>query len=77
MAVAFRLPDVPVMVIVDAPVVAVLLAASVSTQLPLPVIGVVQPETVTPPIELGTAIVTEPVNPPVSVIVMVSVALAP
>lgn len=74
---AVRLPEVPVTATVAAPTVAVLLAVSVSTQLPLPVMGVLQPETVTPLIEVGKVMVTVPVNPPWSVTVMVSVALPP
>ena len=64
------------MVTVEALAGAVLLAVSVSTQLPLPVMGVVQPETLTPlGMPVAVPIVTVPVNPPVSVTVIVSVAL--
>jgi hypothetical protein len=75
---AVSVPEVPVIVTVAAPTVAVALAVNVNTQLPLPVMGVAQPEMVTP---LGRPVtepmVTVPVNPPVSVTVMVSLALAP
>lgn len=46
-------------------------------QLPSPVIGVLQPETVSPVTVPDSVIVTGPVNVPVSVTVMVSVALLP
>ena len=73
--VAVVLPEVPVIVTVAGPVVAVLLAVSVST-LAL-VDGAGLNDAVTP---LGKPVAvkpTLPVNPPVSVTVMVSVALLP
>jgi len=73
--VAVVLPEVPLMVTVAAPVVAVLLAVSVSTL--LPVVGLVPKAAVTPLGRPYAASVTLPVNPPVSVTVMVSVALLP
>src|SRR5215472_13120780 len=68
-------PEVPLMVTVNAPVVAVLLAVNVTTL--LPVVGLVPNDAVTPLGKPEAARVTLPVNPPVSVTVMVSVALAP
>jgi hypothetical protein len=68
-------PDVPVTVTVNAPVVAVLLAVNVSTL--LVVVGLVPNEAVTPLGKPDAARVTLPVNPPVSVTVIVSVALLP
>src|SRR5215472_7456034 len=68
-------PEVPLMVTVNAPVVAVLLAVNVTTL--LPVVGFVPNAAVTPLGKPEAARVTLPVNPPVSVTVMVSVALAP
>src|SRR5215469_17193354 len=68
-------PEVPVMVTVDVPVVAVLLAVNVTTL--LPVVGLVPNDAVTPLGKPEAARVTLPVKPPVSVTVMVSVALAP
>jgi len=68
-------PEVPVMVTVAAPVVAVLLAVSVSTLALVEDAGL--NEAVTP---LGNPVAvndTLPVNPPVSVTAMVSVALLP
>lgn len=73
--VAVTVPDVPVMVTVDVPAVAVLLAANVSTL--LPVVGLVAKVTVTPLGRPDAARVTLPVNPPTSVTVMVSVPLPP
>jgi hypothetical protein len=73
--VAVRVPDVPVMMTVAAPVVAVLLAVSVSTL--LPVVGFVPNAAVTPLGRPDAARVTLPVNPPTSVTVIVSVALLP
>lgn len=73
--VAVVLPEVPLMVTVAAPVVAVLLAVSVSTL--LPVVGLVPKAAVTPLGRPDAASVTLPLNPPVSVTVMVSVALLP
>jgi len=68
---AAKAPEVPATVTVADPE-AVLGAVSVRTQLPSPVMGVVQPEAVTPLGRPETASVTLPVNPPVSVTVMVS-----
>ena len=68
-------PEVPLMVTVNAPVVAVLLAVSVSTL--LPVVGLVPQTPVTPPGRLDAARVTLPVKLPTSVTVMVSVAVLP
>lgn len=73
--VAVVLPEVPLMVTVDAPVVAVALAVKVSTL--VPVVGLVPNAAVTPPGRPDAARVTLPVNPPVSVTVMVSVAVLP
>jgi hypothetical protein len=73
---AVRTPEVPVTVTVAVPD-AELGAVSVRTQLPLPVMGVVQPETVTPLGSPETASVTLPVNPPVSVTVMLSAPVPP
>jgi len=73
--VAVRVPDVPVIVTVDDPVVAELLAASVSTL--LPVVGLVPNEAVTPLGRPEAASVTLPVKPPTSVTVIVEVPLLP
>jgi len=73
--VAVRVPDVPVIVTVDDPVVAELLAASVSTL--LPVVGLVPNEAVTPLGRPEAASVTLPVKPPTSVVVIVEVPLLP
>ena len=72
---AFRLPEVPLMVMVAGPVRAVLLAVSVST-LDLAA-GLVAKAAVTPVGRPVAASVTLPVNPPASVTEMVSVELAP
>src|ERR1700728_1317452 len=69
--VAVKLPEVPVIVTVADPVVAVLLAVSVSTL--VPVVGVVANAAVRP----DAARVTLPVNPPTSVTVIVLVPLLP
>lgn len=75
---ALKVPEVPVMVTVEELAGAVLLAVNVSTQLPFPAIGVVQPETLTPlGMPVTVLIVTVPVKPPVSVTVIVSVPLEP
>lgn len=74
-AVAVVDPDVPVIVTVDDPVVALLLAVRVSTL--DPVVGLVPNEAVTPLGNSEVANVTLPVNPPTSVTVIVSVALVP
>ena len=58
---AVRLPEVPVMVTVAAPVVAVLLAVSVSVL--LPVVGLVPNTAVTPLGKPEAASITLPVNP--------------
>jgi len=73
--VAVRLPEVPVMVTVEDPVVAVALAVSVSTL--VPVVGFVPNAAVTPLGRPDAASVTLPVNPPTSVTVMVLVPLLP
>jgi hypothetical protein len=73
--VAVSVPDVPVIVTVEVPVAAELLAASVRTL--LPVVGLVPNEAVTPLGKPDAASVTLPVNPPTSVTVMVSVPLLP
>jgi len=73
--VAVVLPDVPVMVTVDEPVVAVLLAVSVNPL--LPVVGFVANAAVTPLGSPDAPRVTLPVNPLTSVTVIVSVALLP
>jgi len=73
--VALTLPDVPVMVILDEPVVAALLAVSLNTL--LPVVGFVPNVAVTPLGRPEAARVTLPVNPPTSVTLIVSVALLP
>ena len=73
--VAVRLPEVPVIVIVDEPVLAVLLAVSVSTLELVEEAGL--NAAVTPlgrPLALNA---TLPVNPPASVTEIVSVALLP
>ena len=73
--VADRVPDVPVIVTVDDPVAAVLLAVSVSTL--LLVVGFVANEAVTPLGKPDAASVTLPVNPPTSVTLIVSDPLLP
>ena len=73
--VAVRLPEVPVIVTVADPVVAVLLAVSVSTL--VPVVGFVPKAAVTPVGRPDAARVTLPVNPPTSVTVIVLVPLPP
>ena len=73
--VAVRLPEVPVMVTVDVPVVAVALAVRVSTL--VPVVGFVPNVAVTPLGRPEAASVTLPVNPFTSCTVMVLVPLLP
>lgn len=73
--VAVKLPEVPVIVTVAGPVVAVLLAVSVSTL--VPVVGFVPNAAVTPLGRPDAAKVTLPVNPPTSVTVIVLVPLLP
>jgi hypothetical protein len=68
-------PDVPVIVAMDVPAAAVLLALKVSTL--EPVVGLVPGVAVTPAGKPATASITLPVNPPASVTVMVSIAVAP
>ena len=68
-------PDVPVIVSVEVPAAAALLAVRVNT-LEL-VAGLVPNEAVTPVGSPDTASVTLPVNPPESATVMVSVVLLP
>ena len=72
---AVRLPEVPVIVTVDVPTVAELLAVSVSTLDPL--VGFVPKDAVTPLGRPDAARVTLPLNPFAPVTVMVSVALLP
>lgn len=66
-------PEVPVMVTVDDPTVAVALAVNVITL--VPVVGLVPKVAVMPAGRPVAARVTLPVNPPTSVTVMVSVAV--
>jgi len=73
--VALNVPEVPVIVIFDVPAVAVLLAVSVNTLLLLA--GFVPNEAVTPLGNPEAARVTLPLNGLTSVIVIVSVPLAP
>lgn len=73
--VAVKLPEVPVIVTVADPVVAVLLAVNVSTL--VPVVGFVPNVAVTPLGRPDAASVTLPVNPPRSVTVTVLVPLPP
>lgn len=75
MVAAVTVPEVPVMVTVDVPVAAVLVAVNVSML--LPVVGFVPNAAVTPLGNPEAARVTLPVNPPTSVTVMVSVAVLP
>ena len=75
LVVALRLPDVPVIVTVAGPAVAVLLAVSVSTL--LFVAGLVPKVAVTPLGRPLAARVTLPVNPPAPVTEMVLVPLLP
>src|SRR5215467_7982037 len=70
-----RLPDVPVIVMVLVPVVAVLLAVNVRTL--VDVVGLVPNEAVTPLGRAELESVTDPVNPPESVTVIVLVPLVP
>ena len=72
---AVKLPEVPVMVTVADPVVAVLLAVSVSTL--VPVVGFVPNVAVTPLGRPDAANVTLPLNPFTSLTVMVLVPLPP
>jgi hypothetical protein len=75
LVVAVVLPEVPVMVTVNPPIVAELLAVSVSTLELVEEVGL--NEAVTPLGRFDAANDTLPVNPPMSVTVMVSVPLAP
>lgn len=68
-------PDVPVIVSVDVPGTAVLLAVKVSTL--EPVVGLVPNEAVTPVGNPDAANVTLPVNPPVPLTVIASVVPPP
>ncbi len=70
-----RPPEVPLIVTVDVPTVAELLAVSVSTL--DPVVGFVPKDAVTPLGRPNSARVTLPLNPPTRATVMVSVALLP
>ena len=72
---AVRLPEVPVIVTVAAPVVAVALAVNVSTL--VPVVGFVPNAAVTPLGRPDAARVTLPLNPPTSVTEIVLVPLPP
>jgi hypothetical protein len=72
---AVSVPEVPVMVTVARPKVAVLLVASVSTLVPL--VGLVPNAAVTPVGNPDAARVTLPVNPPTSPTVMLSLPLLP
>jgi hypothetical protein len=72
---AVRVPEVPVIVTVAVPIVAVALAVNVSTL--AAVVGFVPYATVTPLGKPDATSVTLPVNPPASVTVMVSVAVLP
>ena len=72
---AVSVPEVPVMVTVEFPVVAVPLAVSVSML--LPVAGLVPKVAVTPLGRADAARVTLPANGLISVTVMVSVTLLP
>src|ERR1700722_11285340 len=73
--IAARVPDVPVMVTVDVPVAAELLAVRLCTL--LPVVGFVPNEAVTPLGRPDGASVTLPVKPPTSVTLIVLVPLLP
>jgi hypothetical protein len=73
--VAVRLPETPVIVIVDVPVVDAQLDVSVSTL--LPVVGLVPNAAVIPLGRPDAARVTLPVKPPTSVTAIVSVRLLP
>ena len=73
--VAVRVPELPVMVTVEFPTVAELLAVRVNTL--LPVVGLVPKAAVTPLGNPVTASATLPVKPPTSATVIVSVALLP
>lgn len=73
--VAVRLPEVPVMVTVELPVVAVELAVRV--RMLLPVVGFVPKAAVTPLGRPEAARVTLPLNPPTSVTETVLVPLLP
>ncbi len=72
---AFKLPEVPLMVTVAVPVVAVPLAVSVSTL--VEVVGLVPKFAVTPLGKPDAVRVTLPVNPPAGITVMVLVPLLP
>jgi hypothetical protein len=73
--VAVRVPDVPVIVTIEVPAATVAGAVSVSTL--VDVVGLGANTAVHPAGRPDAARVTAPVNPPVSVTVMVSVPLAP
>ena len=72
---AVSVPEVPVMVTLEVPAAAVLLAANVTML--VAVAGFVPNVAVTPVGKPDAARVTAPVNPPTSVTIMVSVALLP
>jgi hypothetical protein len=75
LVVAVTDPEVPVMVTVEVPAVAVALAVNVTTL--EAVVGLGANVAVTPLGRADAASVTLPVNPPTSVTVMVSVAVLP
>lgn len=75
LAVAVKVPDVPVMTTCDVPALAVLLAVRVSTL--EPVVGLVLNTAPTPLGSPDAANVTLPANPPVSITVTVSVMADP
>jgi len=70
-----RLPETPVIVIVDVPVVAVELAVKVRTL--VEVVGLVPNDAVTPEGRVEFESVTLPVNPPLGVTVIVELPLLP
>ncbi len=72
---AVRVPEVPLIVTVDVPAVAELLAVSVSTL--DAAVGFVPNDAVTPLGKPEAVRVTLPLNPPAPVTVIVSVALLP
>ena len=73
--VCVRAPEIPVIVMVDVPVVAVALAAKVTTL--VPVVGLVPNAAVTPAGKGDVDKVTLPVNPPEGVTVIVLLPLPP
>ena len=75
LAVAVKVPDVPVMTMFEVPAVAVLLAVRVSTL--DPVVGLVPNAAATPVGSPDAVNVTLPVNPPVSITATESVMADP